>query len=144
MFWPRAVFACALAAATLFVAALLPPVARASTRTRMVDTINYVRSWGHIHGLRYSPALSRRAAGWARHLIARGVLAHSSAAGGEVIEWHAGSRPGIRRAVGAWLRSPGHRRVILSRRYARAGAGRAVGYMHGRRVTVWVVRFARG
>lgn len=143
MTWPRPMFACIFAAAILF-AATLPPVAGASTRTRMVNTINYVRSWGQVPGLQYSPRLSRRAAAWARRLIRRGVLAHSSAAGGEVIEWHSGSRPRIRRAVGAWLRSPGHRRVILSRRYNRAGAGRAVGYMQGRKVTVWVVRFARG
>ena len=143
MTWPRSLFACILAAAILF-AATIPPAASASTRTRMVKTINYVRSWGHIHGLRYSPRLSGRAAAWARHLIRRGVLAHSSSAGGEVIEWHAGARPRIRHAVGAWMRSPGHRRVILSRRYRRAGAGRAVGYMNGRRVTVWVVRLSRG
>jgi len=143
MTWPRAVFVCLLAFAILFAAAL-PPVAGASTRTRMVETINYVRSWGQIHGLSYSPRLSRRAAAWARTLIRRGVIAHSSSTRGEVIEWHTGSRPRIRQAVGAWLRSPGHRRVILSRSYRRAGAGRAVGYMDGRRVTVWVVRFARG
>ena len=143
MTWPRTLFACLLAAAILF-AATLPPPAEASTRTRMVKTINYVRSWGHIHALRYSPRLSSRAAAWARHLLSSGRMAHSSSAAGEVIEWHAGSRPRIRHAVGAWLRSPAHRRVILSRRYRRAGAGRAVGYLHGRRTTVWVVRFARG
>ena len=140
MAWPRAFLACLLAAAILFALAI-PPVATASTRTRMVKTINHVRSWGNIHGLRYSPRLSRRAAGWARHLLRTGVMAHSSSARGEVIEWHSGSRPRIRYTVGAWLRSPGHRNVMLSRSYSRAGAGRAVGYVHGRRMTVWVVRF---
>ena len=142
MTWPRTLLACVLASA-IFLAAAAPP-AGASTRTRMVKTINYVRSWGHVDAVRYSPRLSRRAAAWARHLIRRNVIAHSSANGGEIIEWHPGGRPRIRHAVRAWLRSPGHRRVMLSRRYRRAGAGRAVGYMGGRRVTVWVVRFARG
>lgn len=143
MAWPRTLFACLLAAAILF-AATLPPPAEASTRTRMVKTINYVRSWGHIPALRYSPRLSERAAAWARHLLRTGRMAHSSSGTGEVIEWHPGSRPRIRRAVDAWLRSPSHRRVILSRRYRRAGAGRAVGYVQGRRTTVWVVRFGGG
>ena len=140
MAWPRAFLACLLAVAILFALAI-PPVAGASTRTRMVKTINHARSWGNIHGVRYSPRLSRRAARWARHILSRGVMAHSSSATGEVIEWHGGTRPRIRHAVGAWLRSPGHRNVILSRSYRRAGAGRAVGYMHGRKMTVWVVRF---
>ena len=47
------------------------------------------------------------------------------------------------RTVIAWLNSPAHRQVMLARRYARAGAGRSVGYIGGQRCTIWVVRFAR-
>ena len=144
MAWPRTFFACLLSAAVLCAAAAQPPVADASARTRMVKTINVVRGWANVHGVHYSRRQSRRAASWARYLLRRGRLAHSSSAGGEVIEWHVGRRAGIKRAVGAWLRSPGHRRVILSSRYRRAGAGRAVGWMNGQEVTIWVVRFGRG
>ena len=142
MAWPRTLLACAVAA--LLIAAWTPAAAQAGSRHQMVRTINFVRSLAHQPRVHYSRRLSRRAAAWARHLMSRGVLAHSSSATGEVIEWHTGTRPRVRRAVDSWLQSPGHRRVILSGRYRRAGAGRAVGYMNGRRTTIWVVRFARG
>ena len=109
----------------------------------MIRTINFVRGWGHVHGLRYSSRLSARANAWARHLMRTRVLCHSGTAQGEVIEYHTGSRPRVRATVGEWLHSPGHRTVMLARRFHAAGAGRAVGYFGGRRVTIWVVRFAR-
>lgn len=109
----------------------------------MVKTINYVRSWGQVHGLRYSAGLSAKANSWARHLMRTRVLRHSRSAQGEVIEYHTGNRPRVRATVGEWLRSPSHRRVMMARKFHSVGAGRAVGYFGGRRVTIWVVRFAR-
>lgn len=57
---------------------------------------------------------------------------------------HAGGsvRDGRKRLVIEWLNSPGHRQVMLSHRYRRAGAGKAVGWIGGRKSTIWVVRFA--
>lgn len=109
----------------------------------MVRTINFVRSWGHVHGLRHSPRLSAKANSWARHLMRTRSLYHSRSAQGEVIEYHTGGRPRIRATVGEWLRSPGHRTVMMARKFHAVGAGRAVGNFGGRRVTIWVVRFAR-
>lgn len=133
---------CLLTAAMMF--AVWTPPASAGARGNMVRTINFVRNWSNVPDVRYSARMSRRASAWARSLIRRGYLAHSSSAGGEVIEWHSGTRPRVRRTVDSWLRSPLHARVIMSRRYRRVGAGRAVGLMNGRRVTIWVVRFGRG
>lgn len=133
-----------LLAATLVAACftvLIPAPADAGPRRQMVRTINFVRSWGHIHGLHYSSRLSHRANSWARHLIRTRVLRHSRAQG-EVIEFHTGGRPRVRATVSEWLRSPGHRSVMLAHKFHGVGAGRAVGYFNGRRVTIWVVRFA--
>src|SRR4051794_38260070 len=134
---------CALALTT----AAAPAPADAGKRRQMVRAINFVRSWSHIHGVHYSRRLSRGATSWARHLMRRDVLAHSSRAinrgEGEVIEWHTGRRARVNRTVIEWLHSSEHRHVMLARRYRRAGAGRAVGYIGGRRCTIWVVRFAR-
>lgn len=138
--------AAALMTAVVGLAAPATP-AEATTRTKMVRAINYVRSWNQRPRLRYSPRLSRQAARWARQLMRRKVLAHSSGAirrrQGEVIEWHTGPRARVDKTVIEWWRSPVHRSVILARRYRRAGAGRAVGYIGGRRCTIWVARFAR-
>lgn len=109
----------------------------------MVRTINFVRGWGHVHGLRYSARLSARANAWARHLLRTRVIRHAGGVQGEVIEYHTGARPRVRATVGEWLRSPGHRTVMMARQFHAVGAGRAVGYFGGRRATIWVVRFAR-
>jgi uncharacterized protein YkwD len=132
--------------ATLVVSVAVP-AAQAGTRMKMVRSINNVRSWSHRRHLRFSNKLSQGAASWARSLMQRNVLAHSSRAlsrhEGEIIEWHVGARPNITKTVTAWRNSAEHRRVMLTRGYRRAGAGRAVGYFSGRRCTIWVVRFAR-
>jgi uncharacterized protein YkwD len=138
----------AAALIALAISAATPPkTAEANARTKIVRSINYVRSWTHRHGLNYSPRLSRGAHSWARHLMHRNVLAHSSRAirrhEGEVIEWHTGRRARVNRTVIEWWHSPGHRSVMLAPSYRRAGAGRAVGYMGGHKCTIWVVRFAR-
>ena len=131
------------ALASLFIAVPTPPRADAGTRKQMVRAINFVRGFGNHHRLHFSPRLSRGATRWARHLMRRDVLAHSSGATGEVLEWHTGTRARVNQVVWSWLGSPPHRRQLLSDRYRRAGAGKAVGYMNGRRSVIWVVRFAR-
>jgi uncharacterized protein YkwD len=108
----------------------------------MVKTINNARSWGHLGRLHGSSRLSRRASRWARHLLRVNSLYHAPAQG-EVIELHTGGSPKVRATVNAWLNSPAHRGVMLSSSFRKVGAGRAVGWMNGQRVTVWVVRFAR-
>jgi uncharacterized protein YkwD len=144
LFRIRMLFAAALAA--LVVSTSAPAVAQAGTRKQMVRAINYVRGWNHRRHLHFSRRLSRGAASWARHLMRRDVLAHSSRAirrhEGEIIEWHTGGRAKVNRTVIEWWHSNDHRSVMLARRYRRAGAGRAVGYIGGHRATIWVVRFA--
>jgi uncharacterized protein YkwD len=141
----RMLIAAALTTAVVVCAAT--PAAEASQRKQMVRAINFVRSWGHHRHLRFSKRLAGGASAWARHLMRRNVLAHSAGAmrrrEGEIIEWHTGSRAKINKVVIEWLHSPAHRHVMLAHGYRRAGAGKAVGYMNGRRSVIWVVRFAR-
>ena len=132
----------AAAVASVFLAVPPPQRANAGARTQMVRAINFVRGWSHHRALDHSPRLSRAATRWARHLMRRNVLAHSSAATGEVLEWHTGGRPLVNRTVMSWLGSPPHRRVMLADRFRRAGAGKAEGYMNGQWSVIWVVRFA--
>src|SRR4051794_10988736 len=145
LFRIRMLIAVALTAAVVSAAA--PATANATQRRQMVRAINFVRGWSHRHHLRFSPRLSHGAGAWARHLMRRDVLAHSARAirrhEGEVIEWHSGRRARVNKTVIEWLGSSGHRHVMLARRYRMAGAGKAVGYIGGRKCTIWVVRFAR-
>jgi uncharacterized protein YkwD len=129
------------AALSAVILSIFTPPAEAGPRRQMVKAINYVRGWGHIRRLRSSPRLARSAERWARHLAQTDVLQHGHAQG-EVIEFHTGSSPDVDGTVGAWMRSPAHRAVMLARQFHRVGAGRAVGTVNGRPVTVWVVRFA--
>ena len=131
----------AMLASAIFM--LMSAPAQAGSRRAMVRAIAGVRG-SH---LRFSQKLSAAAAGWARHLFQAGVLAHSRRAigchEGEVIEWHTGNAANVGGVIREWLASPEHRPVLLNGIWRRAGAGRAVGYMNGRRSTIWVVRFAR-
>lgn len=134
----------AAALTTCVVSASAPAAAQAGTRKQMVRTINYVRSWSHRHNLTLSRRLSRGAAAWARLLMRRNVLAHSSrlpTGEGEIIEWHTGASPDVNGTVMEWWHSAGHRRVMLGN-FRHAGVGRAVGYFGGEQSTIWVVRFA--
>jgi uncharacterized protein YkwD len=141
LFRIRMFIAAALTAIVVSIAT--PAPADAGTRKQMIRAINYVRGWSHRHRLQHSPRLSRAAARWARHLMSVNYLAHSGDRRyGEVIEWHTGRRARVNSTVVEWWHSAGHRSVMLARRYHRAGAGRAVGYINGRRSTIWVVRFA--
>jgi len=137
----------AAAALTTAVVSVAVPTADAGQRKHMIRAINHVRHWSHRRHLHFSQRLSHGARAWAKHLMRRNVLAHSARAlrhhEGEIIEWHTGRRAAVHRTVVEWVHSPEHRMVMLAQRYRRAGAGRAVGYIGGRRCTIWVVRFAR-
>ena len=60
---------------------------------------------------------------------------------GEVLAWGTARSSSAAATVRAWLRSPGHREIILSRRYADAGVGTRAGTPagHASGVTVTVV-----
>jgi uncharacterized protein YkwD len=133
----------AAALSTAIVGAVAPS-ATAGARDQMIRAINNVRGAHNRRAVRFSQQLSAAATAWARQLVRRNVLAHASLhpGQGEIIELHTGGRAQIRSTVVEWWNSAEHRTVMLNGRFRRAGAGRAVGMMDGRRCTIWVVRFS--
>ena len=124
-----------------------PAALGAKDPSAMVDTINRARAKHGAHALRQSAALSRSAERYARHLLRTGRFGHAGRirAGrrfrvlGELLAWHRGRKPRRSRTVRGWLRSPGHRLVLLGARFRFVGIGR----VHGPRGTIWVVHLGR-
>jgi uncharacterized protein YkwD len=63
---------------------------------------------------------------------------------GENIAWGTGSKSSVRSIFGAWMRSPGHRRNILSNDYEHIGIGLEIGSLEGfGRAHVWTQHFGQ-
>jgi len=140
----------AVVALTVLALAAPPGAAHATARDSMLAQINAVRSYVGLHPYRLSPTLNRSSYGFAHYLMRRDRFAHARrirASGfrmlGEVLEKHSGHGPRVRGTLLAWLRSPGHRAVLLSRRYYWIGLGRVAGRFQGRRTTIWVGQVGR-
>ncbi len=122
-----------------------PPAQAASPSQTIVRKINHARRAHGLPPLRASRSLERSSRSYARSLVGSGRFAHQSLIRasrrfgrlGEVLALHRGWRGRVSRTVRMWLRSPGHRAVLLSGRYHYIGAGRARGRYHGGRATVW-------
>lgn len=124
---------------------LAPGVARAANspvvdlrETAVIDRVNAIRADHGLAALSIDPRLSRAADRHSRRMARARTLAHrlagegrlsgrlrwavGTANVGEVIFWGKG---GVRSAeiVRAWMNSPGHRDLLLSRRFALAGIG---------------------
>lgn len=133
--------------ASLSVAAVLPGAApaQADTASKMVARMNAVRASHGVGPLRQVERLNRSSYRWGKHLMQRNWLGHASLSAahvrGEIIELHGGTANKIARTVRAWMRSPGHRAVLLAGRFHRVGVGKTSGRFNGRRVTIWVARF---
>ena len=118
----------------------------------MVKKINEVRRAHGVPPLRHAPRLSRSSHSYARHLMRINRFAHNAMragasryrARGEILALQRGWRIRRRAAVRAWLHSPSHRYVLLSRRFRYAGAGMSRGRLGSGRKSLWVVRFGRG
>jgi uncharacterized protein YkwD len=114
----------------------------------MVDRINKARTKRGLPPLRHHAGLSRSARRYARHLMRTDAFGHAGRIRashrfrrlGELLAKHRGRRPRPGRAVKGWLRSAGHRPVLLSRAFRFVGAGRVYGWFRGRRCTIWVVQ----
>jgi uncharacterized protein YkwD len=116
----------------------------------MIDTINLLRAQNGLRPLKRSRRLTRSSTRRAALMMRADFFAHPArlrvptfGALGEVIERHPGRRPRVVRTLRRWGASPGHQRVLSSRRLRWIGAGRAAGRYHGQRATIWVVRLGR-
>jgi len=111
--------------------------------------VNNARAAHGLRRLRAASSLGRAARSHARDMRRRGFFEHRSPDGttpkirarragyrgarvGETIALSVGSRVSPAAAVSSWLRSPGHRRVLLDPRMRHAGVGLADGVQAGR------------
>jgi uncharacterized protein YkwD len=117
----------------------------------MVASINKVRARHGLPPLRTSRSLNRSARRFSRRLMRSGSFGHASrvqASGrfrtlGEALGMHLGRGVGIRSTVRMWLRSPGHRAIVLTRSMRWLGVGLAKGRFHRRRAAIWVLQTGR-
>lgn len=101
-----------------------------------MQSINRSRRRAGLPRLRLSRSLSRTASRYSHHLARTGVLAHAASGirvaprwnwRGEVLaDFSQPVRP--RRLVAAWLGSPAHRAILLSREPRYVGVGEAHGH----------------
>jgi uncharacterized protein YkwD len=145
---------CALT--TLFFVASAPAAQAAGPRLdrgerAIVRAINRVRAHQGLRRLHAGHRLARAADAHSRSMLRADYFAHGAFASrvrryasfkrvGETLAWS--SRCGARAFVRMWMRSPGHRAVLLSRGFRRVGIGRRTGRLGSRRACVVTADFA--
>jgi uncharacterized protein YkwD len=113
-----------------------------------VCLINQARGDHGLGALRATSSLERAAAAHSRDMVRKGFFAHDSPTGstpkqridragyfdgasswalGETIAWGTGGRASPGSIVRSWLRSSGHRAILLDGRYRDLGIGIALG-----------------
>jgi uncharacterized protein YkwD len=127
----------------------VPAAANAgSERDPILDGVNGARARHGLAPLRSSNSLHRSASGFAGHLMRTQRFAHANRIHassrfrtlGETLAIRIGSRRWRPRAVvRAWMHSPAHRALILSRSFRYAGAGYSRGRFGGRKAVIWVL-----
>jgi uncharacterized protein YkwD len=144
----RIAAACVLASLTL----ALPTSAEANHASNvMVAQINKVRARHGLPPLRSSPSLNRSSRRFARTMIRRDFFGHRSRVSasrrfrrlGEALAMHSGRRPGVRGTLRGWLRSPSHRKLVLTRSRRYVGAGMARGRLGRGRAVIWVMQVGK-
>ena len=124
----------------------------AAVRHATLCLLNRQRARHGLPRLRQQRALTRAASAYARLMVRQGFFDHVSPAGstmtqrikrtnylrgvrgwsiGENLAWGAGSAGTPAKIVGAWMRSPGHRRNILDGSFREIGIGVAAGAPRG-------------
>jgi uncharacterized protein YkwD len=125
----------------------LPAGAATPIEDEMVERVNAARDTHDLRPLRPHPRLNRSAGSYARWMLRHDYFGHVERIRvgpgftrvGENLAWHTGLRARVAGTVRAWLRSPGHRALMLSRRYRWVGAGMARGRLGDQAGTVWVL-----
>ncbi len=115
---------------------------------RMVDSINAVRADHGLKPLRAAPKLLQASSRQARAVIRSDSFNHSSRyrntgfrTAGEAMAYNRGWSTRTGATIRMWMRSPGHRALVLSRSFRYVGAGIARGSLWGSASTVWVAQF---
>ena len=139
-----------LAMACMLLSAPAPAEARRSP-SPMVDQINQVRKAHGVRPARYSRSLSASSSRFARYLARSNQFAHRPPIRasrrfvklGEILALDRGGEVRRSETLAAWLSSPSHRAVLLSRAFRYVGAARVHGRYGENPVLVWTVQFGR-
>lgn len=134
----------------------------AKARKSMVCLTNYARHKKGLKRYKVNHLLTRSASTKASDILSCDDFSHTACgrdftwwmdkygytkgawSAGENIAWSTGSYGASRSIFRAWLTSPGHRHVILSRDYEDLGIGVAHGNLSGAAgVRIWVQHFGR-
>lgn len=59
---------------------------------------------------------------------------------GEALSWHRGRSSRTGWTVRQWLRSAGHRQLVLNSGFRWAGMAKVTGRLHGQMTTIWVLQ----
>lgn len=155
-------------ASVLLVAGAVPALAfdRTANENTMLSLINRARTSRGLHEVSRRDALHVAARSHSTDMIHRDYFAHSSLSGlgigtrarqagygvsgwsqwsvGEVIAWGSGSRGTPQAIFTAWMHSPGHRSIILTKDWRDVGVGCSRGTFKGRAgVRMWTVDVGR-
>lgn len=109
----------------------------------MLDKINAARARNGVGRVQLSSRVSAGCRSYARRIVRTDRFRHASNLRTAEILALTRGRTGIDWVVGSWLGSSVHRKVLLEGSYSRVGIAAHTGRVGNRKVTVWVVRFAR-
>jgi uncharacterized protein YkwD len=155
-----ALIAAACAATALFTAPSAHAASAHVSRTEraVIRLMNRVRAQHGLPRLRSSLRLSLAADGHSLDMLRNDFFAHQSSDGtsfdrrvrayanarrvGENLAMVSRVRRVARKVVRMWLDSPGHRAILLSRRFRRVGVAKRSGHLGSLRATVFTVDFA--
>ncbi len=115
---------------------------------RMIDAINEVRAKHGLAPLRAAPKLTHASTRHAKAVIRDDNFNHGNSyrtsgfrTAGEAMAYNRGWSTRTGPTIRMWLRSPGHRALVLSRSFRYVGTGIARGRLWGSPSTVWVAQF---
>jgi uncharacterized protein YkwD len=152
------------AAASCPNAGAMPSAANvAKVRLATLCLVNQERTRRGRAALRSNRELAKVANAYAAEMVRRRFFAHVSPGGttltsrvkdrtsylsgvtqwalGENLAWGSGERASAQQTVRAWMSSPGHRRIILDRRFRDLGVGIALGTPAGGRGATYATDF---
>ena len=142
--------ACSLLAGALAFPAA-QPAAAATPGDKAIEYLNQVRKRHGLKPYRRSPDLSRSSRGFALWQMRHDRFGHRARVScsrkwrtaGENLAIYSGWRMRWKFVVDRWLRSSGHRAVLLSSHYTWVGIGADRGNYRGSRATIWVLQAGR-
>ncbi|HYM59091.1 MAG TPA: CAP domain-containing protein [Solirubrobacteraceae bacterium] len=160
-----ALIACSAVICALALPALRPPRADSSTTSlddraerKVIRLVNHIRARRGLRRLTVSRALAAAATVHSGDMLRRNYIGHASSDGtpmstrvhrytrarwlGENLAIFSGPGSTPQRVVQMWMRSPGHRRMLLSRRSRRIGVGKRTGRVGQMLGAVYTADFA--